>query len=279
MARMQPSKHLLFCLAQSQDGLAMFLVSSSSCGMFWPPGMKWSSALLGKQGADMYGNLALQGQPAIQSSTTSNLVATLAVSGGNGTGAGQCSQTQDGSSAAPAWWMVDLGVSTAIEGLIVTSGLTVSDLQISIGDQDSPVTNTPCSQGQQIANNTAVAQICQGRGRYVSLTRASGNTVSLCRVEVFPTAADAASGKNVTVSGGINATAATDGDPTTCAAATPSGTSAGAWITVDLGYTANIATVGIALGTADLLQGVTNLRAGLQVSHPPAVLCCDGSMA
>ena len=209
-----------------------------------------------------------QGQPAIQSSTTSNLVASLAVRGSNSTAAGQCSETQDGSSAAPAWWMVDLGVSTNIEGLIITSGLPMSDLQISIGDQDSPVSNTPCSQGQQIAASTPVAQICQGKGRYVSLTRASGNTVSLCRVEVFPAAADAASGKNVSVSGGGNATAATDGDPTTCTAATPVNASNGAWITVDLGYEADVATVGITLGAADLLQGVTNLRAGTQVGWP-----------
>ena len=195
-------------------------------------------------------------------------MASLAVSGSNGTGAGQCSQTQDGSSAAPAGWMVDLGVSTDIEGLIVTSGLPMSDLQISIGDQDSPVSNTPCSQGQQIAANTAVAQVCQGHGRYVSLTRASGNTVSLCRVEVFAAAADAASGKNVTVSGGANATAATDGDPTTCAAAVPAQSGAGAWVTVDLGYAAAVATVGISLGAADLVQGVTNLRAGLTVRSP-----------
>ena len=222
---------------------------------------------------DAWCDHGLQGQPAIQSSTTSNLVASLAVSGSNGTGAGQCSQTQDGSSAAPAWWMVDLGVSTDVEGLVVTTGLPMSDLQISIGDQDSPVSNTPCSQGQQITANTPVAQICQGHGRYVSLTRASGNTVSLCRVEVFAAAADAASGKSVNVSGGSNATDATDGDPTTCASAVPAQSgAAGAWITVDLGYAASVATVGISLGAADLLQGVTNLRTGLQVRNSKALM-------
>lgn len=45
-------------------------------------------------------------------------------------------------------------------------------------------------------------QICNGQGRYVSLTRVSGLAISLCGVEVFPEAANAAIAKNTTASRG-----------------------------------------------------------------------------
>ena len=80
------------------------------------------------------------------------------MSGSSGITAGSCSQTQDGSPTSPAWWKVDLGVITDIEGLIITSAIPMSDLQISIGVADSVTENTPCSQGQQISANTPVVR-------------------------------------------------------------------------------------------------------------------------
>ena len=89
-----------------------------------------------------------------------NASASLPVDGVSSTAAGKCSATEDGTPGAPAYWMVDLGVSTEIEGLIISSAIAVSDLQISIGDKNSATGNTPCSQGQQIAATTPVVRNC-----------------------------------------------------------------------------------------------------------------------
>lgn len=55
-------------------------------------------------------------------------------------------------------------MSADIEGLIITSAIPMSDLQISMGDLDSATTNAACSQGQQISANTPVVrpELCPG---------------------------------------------------------------------------------------------------------------------
>jgi len=158
-------------------------------------------------------------------------------------------------------------VSTDIVGIVISTREAVSDLKISIGDSDSPLTNAECSVGVQIEANATSAQVrrgtiletsftapchllvkvaaprpcfasgwlesykctahlvharlmlnvplhgqvCNGKGRYLTLSRLSGASISLCGVEVFPVAANAAISKPATVSGGSNAYLATDG--------------------------------------------------------------------
>jgi len=158
-------------------------------------------------------------------------------------------------------------VSTDIVGIVIATREAVSDLKISIGDSDSPLTNAECSVGVQIEANATSAQVrrgtiletsftalchllvkvaaprpcfasgwlesykctahlvharlmlnvplhgqvCNGKGRYLTLSRLSGASISLCGVEVFPVSANAAISKPATVSGGSNAYLATDG--------------------------------------------------------------------
>jgi hypothetical protein len=59
-----------------------------------------------------------------------------------------------------------------------------------------------------------VAQVCNGKGRYLTLSRLSGAAISLCGVEVFPVAANAASSKQASGSGGSGAFLVTDGADT-----------------------------------------------------------------
>ena len=54
-------------------------------------------------------------------------------------------------------------------------------------------------------------QVCNGKGRYLTLSRLSGAAMSLCGVEVFPVAASAASSKQASASGGTGAYLVSDG--------------------------------------------------------------------
>lgn len=152
--------------------------------------------------------------------------------------------------SAACRWSLDLGVSTDIVGLVIAMQTGVGDLKIAIGDNESPLSNAECSVGVQIeANATSaqvcqrassfkneqhnlvhclcdrwklkpdcvqclVAQVCNGKGRYLTLSRLSGAAVSLCGVEVFPVAANAASSKQASGSGGSGAFLVTDGADT-----------------------------------------------------------------
>jgi len=206
------------------------------------------------------GNIAYQ-QAASQSTTVGAAEASLAVASPVavvGTSS-KCTLTQDGTSDAPAWWMVDLGVSTKVAGLVLSALAAVPDLKILVGDSAAPLSNTECAVGVQIAANTTFAQICNGQGRYVSLTRVSGLAISLCGVEVFPEAANAAIAKNTTASRGGGAQAV-DGSDSQCAALTATNTSTGAWLTVDLGYRGQLAAIGVDLGSNDVTE--LSLRVG-----------------
>lgn len=64
--------------------------------------------------------------------------------------------------------------------------------------------------------------------------RATQSRLSLCRVEAYSLATNAALGKYTAASTG-NAAAVTDGSASTCTSTVVSGIDLAAWITVDLG--------------------------------------------
>lgn len=53
-------------------------------------------------------------------------------------------------------------MSTDIVGIVISTREAVSDLKISIGDSDSPLTNAECSVGVQIEANATSAQVRRG---------------------------------------------------------------------------------------------------------------------
>lgn len=56
-------------------------------------------------------------------------------------------------------WMLDLGVSTDLVGVVIATQTAVDDLKIAIGDSDSPLANAECSVGVQIEANATSAQV------------------------------------------------------------------------------------------------------------------------
>lgn len=64
-------------------------------------GRVYNSSPVLRAGADL-----AQGKSTAQSATAGNAPSSLAVNGSTGTGAGECSQTPDGTPTAPAWWKV-----------------------------------------------------------------------------------------------------------------------------------------------------------------------------
>jgi len=54
---------------------------------------------------------------------------------------------------------VDLGVSTRVAGLVLSAQADVPDLKILVGDSASPLANSECAVGVQIAANTSFAQV------------------------------------------------------------------------------------------------------------------------
>lgn len=205
-------------------------------------------------------NIAFQ-QATSQSSTVLGRVASapVAFSVANSSDGRQCSQTQDGTQANPAWWRVDLGVATDIAGLVLASNTAMTGLKILVGDNKTPLGNQECAVGIENAANVTFSQICPGMGQYITITRVSGAAISLCGVEVFPVAANAAISKQITTSSG-GGLSAVDGLTSSCAAATTGGPGGSAWLTVDLGYSSQLAAVGLDLGSSDLTT--LSLRVG-----------------
>ena len=66
-------------------------------------------------------------------------------------------------------WMLDLGVSTDIVGLIIAADQAVNDLKISIGDSDSALANAACQTGVQLVANATSAQVCPPRHSFPQL--------------------------------------------------------------------------------------------------------------
>lgn len=70
----------------------------------------------------------------------------------------------------PSRWMLDLGVSTDIAGIVIAMRTAVSDLKISIGDSESPLSNEECSVGVQIEPNATSAQVRRGAGVFCAFS-------------------------------------------------------------------------------------------------------------
>lgn len=248
---------------EAQVALADLLQFNPSANVNAPvaPGTSLTRPCYPNNSAPSYlgGNIAY-GKVATQSTTVGDGDAGLAVASPSADAQATCTLTRNGTTAAPAWWMLDLGVSTDLVGVVIATQTAVDDLKIAIGDSDSPLANAECSVGVQIEANATSAQVCNGKGRYLTLSRLSGGAISLCGVEVFPVAANAATSKPATASGGTGAYLATDGADSGCSAVSSANAATGAWITVDLGYRGQFAAVGVDLGQADLTE--LNLRVG-----------------
>lgn len=56
-------------------------------------------------------------------------------------------------------WRVDLGVTADIVGVVIATNTALGDLKITIGDNESPLSNAECSVGVQIEANATSAQV------------------------------------------------------------------------------------------------------------------------
>lgn len=168
-----------------------------------------------------------------------------------------CTATSASSSSGPASWTVELQQSTLVQTISLYSGAELKGVTITVGDSMNPTDNPTCWAVDTLNTGEGVIVPCSNgsglKGKYISII-ASNSQLSLCKVQVWPLAANAALGKYAegSASEGAPVGLAVDGITNTCAQlpATGDGSVLESWMSIDLGYTANVDTIVIKKGSA-----------------------------
>ncbi|KAL4452237.1 hypothetical protein ABPG75_007899 [Micractinium tetrahymenae] len=201
-----------------------------------------------------FGADAALGKATWQSTTDGARVSSLPVSGNRRPAtADECSGTAD----APAYWVVDLQRNTRVEAVLIRAGpVQLSGVTIRVSETPDVTSGVLCKSNVTFDPNMGKIIVCErpNLGRYVSIS--SQSKLSLCVVEVYPLAANAALGKPTTASAGdadsTSAAQVVNGNmANTMCAQVVSGTNLAAWITIDLGYEAEVETVVVQNGFSD----------------------------
>ncbi|KAL0046921.1 hypothetical protein WJX82_001759 [Trebouxia sp. C0006] len=134
------------------------------------------------------------GKDSVQSSTSGQLVAALAVDGNTSSAYGSCATTL---SQGAQYWQVDLGDTYQIANVTVinrdVNGTGDPPFSVFVGDEDASSTgsytvldNTNCTAYpvQFTANSEVLAVPCTKQGRYV-VVKATGGPLVLCEVLVY----------------------------------------------------------------------------------------------
>jgi serine/threonine protein kinase len=164
--------------------------------------------------------------------------------------------TATGDSSGPASWTVGLQQSTLVQTISLYSGAELKGVTITVGDSTNPTDNATCWAVDILNTGEGVIVPCSNgsglQGKYVSIITANSR-LSLCKVQVWPLAANAALGKYAegSASEGAPAGLAVDGITNTCTQlpATGGDDLLESWMSIDLGYTANVDTIVIKKGS------------------------------